>query len=52
MFTGSLVVAGEAVRRTFYAHADTGFDPLAAAIAVTTLFVEALALFAVLSRAV
>ncbi len=48
--TGALT--GEVIQRVFYSHADTHFDPPAAAIAVNTFFIAVLALAGVLPRAV
>jgi ABC-type dipeptide/oligopeptide/nickel transport system permease subunit len=45
-------LVGEAVQRVFYAHADTHFDPPAAAIVVATLLVSVLATVGVFPQSV
>jgi len=45
-------LVGEAVQRVFYAHADTHFDPPAAAIVVATLLVSVLAAVGVFPQSV
>ena len=51
-FGVSGALTGEVIQRVFYAHADTHFDPPAAAIAVNTFFIAVLAMAGVLPRAV
>ena len=51
-FGVSGALTGELVQRAFYAHADTHFDPPAAAIAVNTFFVAVLTLAGAFPRAV
>ncbi|WP_135805501.1 hypothetical protein [Halorussus marinus] len=45
-------LAGEVVQRVFYAHADTHFDPPAAAIVIATLLVSVLAALGVFPQSV
>ena len=51
-FGVSGALTGEVIQRVFYAHADTHFDPPAAAILVNTFFIAVLTLAGVLPRAV
>ena len=51
-FGVSGALTGEVIQRVFYAHADTHFDPPAAAIVVNTFFIAVLTLAGVLPRAV
>ncbi|WP_142857111.1 hypothetical protein [Salinigranum halophilum] len=52
VFGVSGALTGEVVQRVFYAHADTHFDPPAAAIVVNTFFIAVLAIVGVFSTAV
>jgi hypothetical protein len=51
LFGISGALTGEVIQRTFYAHADTHFDPPAAAITVNTFFIAILAIVGVLPSA-
>jgi hypothetical protein len=52
VFGVSGALTGEVVQRVFYAHADTHFDPPAAAIVVNTFFIAVLAIVGVFSTSV
>ncbi|WP_152040959.1 hypothetical protein [Salinigranum salinum] len=52
IFGISGALTGEVVQRIFYAHADTHFDPPAAAIVVNTFFIAVLTIVGVFSTAV
>ena len=52
VFGVSGALTGEVVQRIFYAHADTHFDPPAAAIVVNTFFIAVLAIVGVFSTSV
>jgi hypothetical protein len=52
VFGVSGALTGEVVQRIFYAHADTHFDPPAAAIVVNTFIIAVLAIVGVFSTAV